>query len=507
MKQSQPLSNKNHRLQNPEKLITGNDPVAVYLLRQIYASLKDNNQKKPGTTELELIKEIENAYKNKKAGDTTLLNGLGELLNQAYELLQPDCRTWSGKKEELYAIFERIIFLKAREDVFKDFFDELEKTITSAMLLDFSKRVPSSKIITQEGNIFDYAALMINMLVEKLEESVVSVNAVNTILLNVPSTITIVTDKSGKIRFINNLGEVFLGVPRHEFIGQSICAIFLNYDSIEERLSANGQIKEMNVLVAVGEKTAPAVLSAIKATSYTKELEEIVYTINLQKIGSPNPIELRRETHDKIAPLNTILGITELIEDRLIDAESKQLCNLLKNSVLRLKSDAVYQLQLISGEIRKEPSELINVSELINETIESLSFNEGFKEVKIYKEVEADFYARKSAFRSIIQNLLSNAIKCRKRNEENTIKIRFTKTQQGRFLFEISDTGIGIKKEFLEDLFINSYSTSRAVEGFGAGLAIVKDNVKKLNGEIRVTSEYGKGSVFSITFHQRQMSN
>jgi signal transduction histidine kinase len=507
MKHAQPSSTKKQRFKNPEKLITGNDPVAIHLLRQIYATLKENSQKKPGATESELINEIEKAYKNKKSGDTTLLNGLDELLNQAYELLQPDCRSWTGKKEEIYAIFERIIFLKAREDVFKDFFDELEKTITSAMLLDFSKRVPSSKIITQEGNVFDYAALMINMLVEKLEESVVSANAVNAMLLNVPNTITIVTDKSGKIRFINNLGEVFLGVPRHEFIGQPIYAIFLNYDGIEEGLTANGQIKEMNVSVAVGDKTAPAVLSAIKATSYTKELEEIVYTINLQKIGSPNTTELRREMHDKIAPLNTVLGIMELIEDRLIDAESRQLCNLLKNSVLRLKSDAIYQLQLISGQIKKESNELINVSELINETIESLSFNEGFKEVKIYKEVEADFYTRKSLFRSIIQNLLSNAIRYRKRNMENTIKIRFTKKGPDRFLFEISDTGIGIKKEFLDDVFINSYSTNRGIENFGAGLAIVKDNVQKLNGEIRVSSEYGKGSVFSVIFRQKQTNN
>ncbi len=504
MEQANRFSNKNLSLQNSEKLITGSDPVAVHLLRQIYSSLKVNDQKKLGDAESNWIKELEKAYKNKKSSDSTLLTGLDDLLNQAYELLHPDCRTWPSKKEELYAIFERIIFLKAREDVFKDFFDDIEKTITSAMLLDFSKRVSPSKIITQEGNIFDYAAAMINMLVEKLEESVVSANAVNTILSNVPNTITIVTDRSGKIRFINNLGEMFLGVQRYEFIGQPIRAIFLNYATIEKGLKASGQIKEMNVSVAVGEKTSQAVLSAIKATSYTKEMEEIVYTINLQIPGSSNTIDLRREMHDKIAPLNTVLGIMELIEDRLIDMESRQLCSLLKNSVLRLKSDAIYQLQLISGQIKKEPNEIINVSELINETIDSLSFNEGFKDVKIYKEVEADFYTKKSLFRSIIQNLLSNAIKYRKRNAENTIRIRFTKSRPDRFLFEISDTGIGIKKEYLDDVFINSYSAIKGIEGNGAGLAIVKDNVQKLNGEIRVSSEDGKGTVFSITFQQKK---
>lgn len=313
--------------------------------------------------------------------------------------------------------------------------------------------------------------------------------------------ITIVTGKSGKIRFINNLGEMFLGVQRYEFIGQPINSIFLNYSTIEKELKGKGCIKEMNVSVSVGKKNAPAVLSAIKATSYAKEMEEIVYTINL--VGTSNTVDLRREMHDRIAPLNTVLGIAELIEDRFIDSETRQLCGLLKNTVLRLKSDSIYQLQLLNGQIKKEPKELINVSELINEIIESLSFNEGFKEVKIYKEVEADFYAKKSLFRSIIQNLLNNGIKYRKRNVDNTIKIRFAKSHPDRFLFEISDTGIGIRKEYLDDIFINSYSTIKGIEGNGAGLAIVKNNVKKLNGEIRVSSEYGVGTVFSIVFQQK----
>lgn len=265
---------------DPE-LITGIDPVSINLLRQFYISLKTGNINPSGW-----VKEIEKTYNNKQSSDSTLLNGLDELLNQAYELLHPDCRNWQSSREELYAIFERIIFLKAREDVFKDYFDELEKTATAAMLLDFSKRVTPPKIITQEGNVFDYAATIFNMLLEKIQESVVSSNAVNTILSTTPTTITVVTDIHGKIRFLNKLGEILLGVECCELINQPVKAIFLNYSTIEKELKVNEQVKDMTVSIGFGEKNYPARLTIKKTVTKAKEIEEFVYILHLQNYSS-----------------------------------------------------------------------------------------------------------------------------------------------------------------------------------------------------------------------------
>ena len=119
MEQSSAFSSKNKNLPHAEKLITGNDPIAINFLRQVYSMLKDNS-KKLGAPENDLLKEIERAYKNKKSADHILLEGLKEFFQQAYELLYPDGRAWNSSKEELYIFFEKIVFLKAREDVFKD---------------------------------------------------------------------------------------------------------------------------------------------------------------------------------------------------------------------------------------------------------------------------------------------------------------------------------------------------------------------------------------------------
>lgn len=488
----------------PEKLITGKDAKAVGLLRQIFTLLRDSDPEQIKNSSINWLKEIERAYKTKKSSDTVLLNALDDLLNEAYELLNRNSNDWQQSKEQLYVVFERIVFLKARESVFNDYFDKLESTFTSTMLLDFSKRVPFSQILTQEGNIFDYASAMVNSLVEKLEESVVSAKVVNTILTNLPNSIIVVTDKTGKIRFINSLGEMILGASRYDFLNQSIHSIFLNYDSIEKELGTNGHIKQMNVSVNIKQTNAPAVLTVVKAKSEVVEIEEFVYTIHLDKISSPSVIDLRREMHDKIAPLNSILGIVELMNDRIVhDPEARQLSDLAKNLVLRLKHDSIFQLQVISGQIENEKDQFIDVSELIDETIESLRYNEGFNEVTITQQIETDFFTKKMLFRSTLQNLLSNAIKYRKRNTKNEIHIRFTKSHSERFLLEIKDTGIGIKKEEMDNIFINSYASSKNMEGLGSGLAIVKENLQKLDGEIRISSEYGRGSVFSVIFHKR----
>lgn len=502
MEQSSAFSSKNKNLPDAEKLITGNDPVAINFLRQVYSLLKDNS-KKLGAPENDLLKEIERAYKNKKSADHILLEGLKEFFQQAYELLYPDGRAWNSSKEELYIIFEKIVFLKAREDVFKDFFDNLEDTITAGMMLDFSKRVMPSKIISEEGNVFDYAATLVNMFIEKMQESVLSVHAVNTILETLPDTITIITDKTGEIRFINKFGEQFLGVLRYDLFGQSIQSIFENYDTIAAVFKTEGGVKNMDVAVSVGDRKCPAVLTAKKTNSQVNEVEEIVYMINLQPVElTANADDLRREMHDKIAPLNNILGVMELIEDRLIDADSRVLTTIVKNAALKLKRDAAHHLQLLSGQIQEEKKEFIDVSGLIKEIIEELNYNEGFKEVSITYEINADFYAKKSLLHSIILNLLTNALKYRKKGVANLIHIRFIKNQPDQFLLEISDTGVGIEKEHLPGIFMNSFRVSEGIEGYGSGLSIVKDNVRKLNGEIRVSSTVGKGTIFSLTFHQ-----
>jgi len=103
----------------------------------------------------------------------------------------------------------------------------------------------------------------------------------------------------------------------------------------------------------------------------------------------------------------------------------------------------------------------------------------------------------------IIINLLKNSIKY---TEKGSIDINLTETlsenDKVRLLFEVKDTGIGFPKETLDNLFINisnsDYTPDLEYKGTGLGLAIVKHLVGMMNGELKVESKVGIGSV--VTF-------
>jgi signal transduction histidine kinase len=105
------------------------------------------------------------------------------------------------------------------------------------------------------------------------------------------------------------------------------------------------------------------------------------------------------------------------------------------------------------------------------------------------------------AFEQIMLNLLSNAIRYNDK-EEGLVQMRFDE-DEGHYLFEVEDNGIGIAETYHDKIFGSNFTLNKAdrfdVKGSGIGLATVKDLVTALKGSIRLRSEPGKGSVFYIS--------
>ena len=105
-------------------------------------------------------------------------------------------------------------------------------------------------------------------------------------------------------------------------------------------------------------------------------------------------------------------------------------------------------------------------------------------------------------FQNVIFNLMDNAVKYR--NPEKPLDIYMkTWNANGRLYLSIKDTGIGIKKENLKKVFEKFYRVHTGnrhdAKGFGLGLAYVKKIIELHKGEIHVESEYGNGTVFTIS--------
>lgn len=264
--------------QQPAAIIKGLDPVAVPILKQIYSALKDRGENL-GLHEQVWVREIEKVYSDKDTFDSFFINGLSILIQQALNVLEKDNLSWDVKPEELYHIFQRLIFLKARDGVFKPFFDDVEQVIFTALKGDFSKRVNLIKIGQNHENMLSYAAVMLNTLLESLQVSAVSASAVNDIIEQMNGSIVIITDTKNRIKFVSRKGEQLLKGNENSLLGTDLNAIINFQANTEEGLP---KLKAVTIKLKDQKIIQGASLLAIPGGGNAKD-KEITYLIDLPK--------------------------------------------------------------------------------------------------------------------------------------------------------------------------------------------------------------------------------
>ena len=142
----------------------------------------------------------------------------------------------------------------------------------------------------------------------------------------------------------------------------------------------------------------------------------------------------------------------------------------------------------------------LSVDKLLKEIQLYLKKNIQEKSVKITHSQLPSIHTFKTPLFQIFMNLISNSIKYA--HPERTPAIHIDcKELKNHWQFSISDNGIGISPEYFEKIFVifERLHTKDKFEGTGIGLAIVKKAVEYLGGEVKVSSEIGKGSTFSFT--------
>ena len=216
---------------------------------------------------------------------------------------------------------------------------------------------------------------------------------------------------------------------------------------------------------------------------------------------------LANVNHELRTPVSAIINYARLI----LRKTEGQMPQSQRDNLQDLHGTAERLLQLINSlldlakieagrmEIRVEP---VQVDELINgaaSTIEPILKQD---QVRLVREVEPGLPTMntdREQLRQIILNLLGNAAKF---TEKGEIKVKAAQ-QNGSMKVMVSDTGIGIQKEDLNQIFEEFHQGNRSNggnhAGTGLGLAIVKRSLKLLGGEIAVESEVGKGSTFTVT--------
>ncbi len=218
---------------------------------------------------------------------------------------------------------------------------------------------------------------------------------------------------------------------------------------------------------------------------------------------------LAQVSHEIRTPINTILNFASLIKEdceEKVDPDLKDSFNVIENGGRRLirTIDLILNMSQIQTDAYQPNFTTINLDNEILSSIysELKSFAES-KNIKLNYEIEnsmklieGDSYT----LGQIFMNLVDNAIKY---TLEGEINIKSSSDENYIFV-EVSDTGIGISKEFLPSVFSpfsqEETGYTRKFEGTGLGLALVKNYVSLNKGEITVESQKGVGTKFIVKF-------
>lgn len=272
-------------------------------------------------------------------------------------------------------------------------------------------------------------------------------------------------------------------------------------------LFINKQIKKhldtlSSAMKAVANGDANIYIPTADANAFTglyEDFNKMVGEIQSVQVIRTNMID--SFSHELKTPLASITGFANLLlEDELDEAkrkkylqiiikETERLSILAKNSLLMSKIDAQ---EII---IDKKP---YNLGQQIQECAISLETEWTAKNIDISAEIaDVTYLGNANLMESVWLNLMSNAIKFTPKNGEIKIKMM---VQNNEVIVSIADTGIGMSKEVLANIFSKYYQGDKAhaEDGHGLGLSIVKRIVTLCNGSIEVTSTEGEGSDFTI---------
>ena|GEM_PF-2096980 len=221
-------------------------------------------------------------------------------------------------------------------------------------------------------------------------------------------------------------------------------------------------------------------------------------------------------SHEIRTPLNSIIGIAqiELMQKELKNSTALNRIYASGTNLLGIINDILDMSKIESGKLEIVHAKYDTPS-LINDTVQLNIVRIGSKPIEFVLNVDENLplYLNGDELRikQVLNNLLSNAIKY---TDKGQVKLSVSHQAEGEtavLRFDVEDTGQGMKPEDQERLF-SEYSrfnieANRATEGTGIGLSITKKLVEMMDGTITVESEYGKGSIFSVTLRQSVAEN
>ena len=225
-----------------------------------------------------------------------------------------------------------------------------------------------------------------------------------------------------------------------------------------------------------------------KLLTANNELEEFAY----------------RTSHDLRSPLVSSIKLMQVAANAIEkeDVNTVKVCIAHAERSLK-KLEELIQSILDLTEVKNKPEEreVINVHELVMESLSSINQIDGFDKVRCTTRIahQGELISQKTRFNMIVENLLSNAIKYLDPAEDEPFVEVSTHNEPGYFLLDVKDNGLGIPEEQRHKLFHMFHRFHPKVAfGSGLGLYLIKQSAEALGGSIAVHDTQAKGTCFRL---------
>lgn len=342
-----------------------------------------------------------------------------------------------------------------------------------------------------------------------------------------PSNISVLMDYLGSLNFktrVATSGEralqlaerakpdlILLDIMMPKVDGYETCRKFKEQPSLAEI-----PIIFMSALDDVSDKVKGFDCGAVDYITKPIQQEEVLARIRLHLTLKRQRKELQelnqlKDTffsilaHDLRGPLGAVNNLAENFVSSL-DIFSKEDLNEMAthlyeatNNSYKLLENLLSWARFQRGVMEYKP-EQISLQDCVHEAVVLVQNKAREKEDTIHDNVDDSFfvYADRDMLSAVLRNILSNSIKFTSRGEI----IIDAQSHDNHVILSISDTGIGMNDKILEGLFRVDRKVKRRGTrdelGTGLGLILCRDFIKKMSGSISVSSDEGKGSIFSI---------
>lgn len=221
---------------------------------------------------------------------------------------------------------------------------------------------------------------------------------------------------------------------------------------------------------------------------------------------------LANMSHEIRTPINAIMGMNEMVLRESKDEEIRKYAVNIQSAsktLLSLINDILDFSKIEAGKMEIIPA-VYDVAAFLNDVVNMIGIKAKQKQldfqVEIDQELPSVLCGDEVRNRQIIVNILNNAVKYTKCGVVKFLVEGIREENVFTLKMQVSDTGIGIKEEDLNKLFDGfqrlDLEKNRNIEGTGLGLAITHSLVEQMNGRMEVSSEYGKGSMFTVYLTQ-----